>query len=116
MSVVFDNAHFDHMTGGDVSLQAELITLFCDQAELWRRVMIPEAPTPLWRDAAHTAKGSAKGLGLWALADACEDAEMLGRTGAIEGAIVAATLARARAALDVALNALRAQRLSPALA
>ena len=30
-----------------------------------------------WKEAAHTLKGSARGVGAWALADATADAELL---------------------------------------
>lgn len=100
---IFDRQHFAHMTGGDDALQAEIVQIFRVQAELWGRLLIPDAPTPIWRDAAHTVKGSARGLGLWALAEACEHAEGLGKAGAVEGAMVSAALARVRGRLDEAL-------------
>lgn len=103
---VFDRPHFAHMTGGDVSLEAEIVHIFRVQTELWSRLLIPDAPTPIWRDAAHTVKGSARGLGLWALAEACERAEELGKGGAVEGALVSEALAGVRAALAEALDAL----------
>jgi HPt (histidine-containing phosphotransfer) domain-containing protein len=70
--IVFDRAHFDAMTGGDRALQAEVISLFRDQAAAWARALADDAKA---RDAAHMIKGSAQGLGLWALAAACEAAE-----------------------------------------
>lgn len=106
MSETFDRAHFAMMTGEDAALQAEIIAMFRVQALLWSRLLIPDAPTVTWADAAHTAKGSAKGLGLWRLAEACEEAERLGRAGAVEGDMVAAALARVRDALAEALGAL----------
>jgi HPt (histidine-containing phosphotransfer) domain-containing protein len=109
MSETFDRAHFAMMTGGDAALQAEIVALFKVQAQLWSRLLIPDAPTATWTDAAHTAKGSARGLGLWRLAEACEEAERLGRAGAVEGAMVAAALARVREALGEALGALEAR-------
>lgn len=103
---IFDRDHFAMMTGGDVELQGEIAAIFRVQAALWARLLIPDAPTSVWADAAHTVKGSAKGLGFWLLADACEQAETLGRAGAVEGAMVAAALLRVRQALDQALDAL----------
>lgn len=100
---VFDRAHFDTMTASDRSLQIELIGLFRAQSVLWRRLLIPDAPVHTWRDAAHTVKGTARGLGLWALADACEAAETLGRAGAVEGRWVSEHLERVRARLEEAL-------------
>jgi len=109
MTETFDRAHFAMMTGNDASLQAEIVAIFRVQAQLWSRLLIPDAPTATWADAAHTAKGSAKGLGLWRLADACEECEALGRAGAVEGDMVAGALTRVRAALGEALDALDAR-------
>lgn len=89
---VFDRAHFEIMTGGDAALQREVIALFRGQVEDWSTVWASES----WREAVHTIKGSARGLGLHALAAACEAAEQ--RPRAREE--VAAALADAVAALD----------------
>lgn len=105
-SRIFDRDHFSMMTGGDLELQGEILQIFRVQAELWGRLLIPDAPTPIWRDAAHTVKGSAKGLGLWELSDACAHAEDLGKAGAVEGALVQAALGRVRGRLDEALEAI----------
>jgi chemotaxis protein histidine kinase CheA len=107
-SHIFDRPHFAMMTGGDAELQAEIVEIFRVQAQLWARLLIPDAPTPIWRDAAHTVKGSARGLGLWALAEACEHAEDLGKAGAVEGAMVQSALGRVRARLDEALEEIAA--------
>jgi HPt (histidine-containing phosphotransfer) domain-containing protein len=60
------------MTGGDRALQGEVIALFRQQVAGWRAHI--EAGGD-WRDAVHTMKGSARGIGLNALAAACEAAE-----------------------------------------
>ena len=70
--IVFDRAHFNHMTAGDRALQTEVLALFGAQVEAWRAQLTSGQG---WRDAAHTLKGSARGIGLQALADACESAE-----------------------------------------
>lgn len=103
---VLDIDHFGHMTGGDAALQAEIITLFRAQAELWSRLLVVDAPVQTWRDAAHSAKGSARGLGLWKLAEVCAKAEQLGRDGSVDGREIAAGLAAVREALREALDAL----------
>ena len=60
--LVLDRAHFDHMTGADRALQLEVLGLFRMQVEGWtRRVRRQRAG---WRDAVHTLKGSARGIGL----------------------------------------------------
>ena len=69
---VFDSDHFDAMTAGDRALQLEVIALFRDQADAWRAAC---GRADGWREAVHTMKGSARGIGLFALAAACETAE-----------------------------------------
>lgn len=97
MSTILDRAHFDHMTGADRALQLEILDLFKMQVEGWREAFASGAG---WREAVHTMKGSARGIGLMALAEACEAAE-----GADEASRGAA-LARVEAALGEALVAL----------
>lgn len=98
MTAVFDQKHFDHMTGSDAELQAEIIALFRGQAPQVDVHLRPDIAG--WRDAAHLLKGSSRGIGLFVLADACEAAE-----GATESLIPAA-LANVRAALAQALEIL----------
>lgn len=102
----FDLNHFQAMTGEDPALQAELAALFKAQAKLWERLLVVDAPAPTWRDAAHTLKGSARGLGLWRLAEACSGVEAAARSGLREGPKVHRALARARKELRAALEAL----------
>lgn len=70
--LVLDRAHFDHMTGADRALQLEVLGLFRMQIDAWRAAF---GGGESWRDAVHTMKGSARGIGLMALAAACEAAE-----------------------------------------
>jgi HPt (histidine-containing phosphotransfer) domain-containing protein len=107
---ILDRDHLSTMTGGDGALQLELFGLFGSQAALWQRLFTVDAPMNTWRDAAHACKGSAKGLGLWRLAEACTLAEQLGREGLIEGPDVEQALAAVRAELGLALEALHALR------
>jgi len=93
---VLDQAHFDHMTGADRSLQREVVGLFRAQVDGWTTAMHSEN----WHTAVHTLKGSARGIGLSTLAAACEHAE------AAEGADVASCLDQVRTALAEALSAL----------
>jgi HPt (histidine-containing phosphotransfer) domain-containing protein len=94
---IFDQAHFSHMTAGDRALQREVVDLFRAQVEGWSTAM---SAGQGWREAIHTLKGSARGIGLSALAEACEAAERA------SNGEVAAAIARTRAALDQALAAL----------
>jgi HPt (histidine-containing phosphotransfer) domain-containing protein len=94
---VLDRAHFDMMTGADRALQREVLGLFRMQVEGWSAAL---SGADGWRDAVHTMKGSARGIGLAALAAACEAAEHAA------AAETAPALARVRAALAEALAAL----------
>jgi HPt (histidine-containing phosphotransfer) domain-containing protein len=93
---VLDRAHFDHMTGADRALQAEVLELFRVQADGWSAAL---AAGEGWRDSVHTLKGSARGIGLNRLAAACESAEAAADAGAAL-VFVRAALAEALAALD----------------
>jgi hypothetical protein len=94
---ILDCAHFDHMTGADRALQLEVLGLFRGQVEGWRGAF---ASGEGWREAAHTMKGSARGIGFTQLAAACEAAERADEAGR------AAALAQVEAALGKALVAL----------
>lgn len=93
--LVLDRVHFDHMTGADRALQIEVLGLFRMQVEGWSAAMASDAG---WREAVHTLKGSARGIGLSALAAACEAAETAEDS--------EAGLAGVRVALNEALGAL----------
>ena len=93
--LTLDRAHFDHMTGADRALQIEVLGLFRAQVEGWAAAM---ADAQGWREAVHTLKGSARGIGLNALAAACEAAETAEDS--------EAGLAGVRVALGEALGAL----------
>lgn len=73
-----DFGHLEVYAGGDLALMEEVLGLFREQASLWVRLLDPHAAADAWRDAAHTLKGSARGIGAFALADACEAAELSG--------------------------------------
>jgi HPt (histidine-containing phosphotransfer) domain-containing protein len=93
----FDRAHFAHMTGDDSALQAEVLGLFRAQAEGWRAALDPAHGA--WRATVHTIKGSARGVGFWELAEACERAERAEGEGASEALnALKAALAQALAA------------------
>ncbi|HVK79840.1 MAG TPA: Hpt domain-containing protein [Verrucomicrobiae bacterium] len=97
MSTILDRAHFDHMTGAERPLQLEIVDLFRGQVDGWRGAFVSGAG---WREAVHTMKGSARGIGLTALAAACEVAESANETER------GPALAQVEAALGEALAAL----------
>lgn len=94
--MTLDRAHFDMMTASDRGLQLEVLGLFRMQVQGWRNAF----DAAEWREALHTLKGSARGIGLTALATACEAAE------SVADAERSAAIATVRQALTEALTAL----------
>ena len=91
-----DLEHLSRMTLGEASLEREVLQLFGRQAELLVTRMQTAAPAVV-AAAAHTLKGSARGIGAWQVADAAEKVELA--TTAAEPEIQAA-VARVCSALD----------------
>jgi HPt (histidine-containing phosphotransfer) domain-containing protein len=102
-SIILDRDHLDRMTGSDRALQAEILSLFRHQAELWGRLLDPKAPSDGWVDAAHTLKGSARSIGAVTLAKACQDVETAGRDGSLSQLDICVKLSAVRDALDAAI-------------
>ena len=94
-----DFKHLEIYAGGDMALVEEVLGLFREQAAMWVRLLDVGAPAEAWRDAAHTLKGSSRGIGAFALADACEAAELAGPDVGQRTVLVD----RVRHALDLAL-------------
>lgn len=72
-----DLAHLDAQTMGDVSLRAEVLALFVQQADDLERRM-PSSRDDEQRRLAHTLVGSARGIGAFAVADRAACIEKLG--------------------------------------
>ena len=74
---VLDRAHLALYSGGDAALEAELFGLLQGQIEACLARMSQAAPgaDQVWRDAAHTLKGAARGVGAMQLGEACAAAE-----------------------------------------
>ncbi len=87
-----DFACLESYAAGDLGVVEEVLDLFRQQAGLWAPLIVPGQEG--WRDAVHTIKGTARGIGAGALAEACETAEAKG-----EGHLPAV-----RDALDAALS------------
>jgi HPt (histidine-containing phosphotransfer) domain-containing protein len=82
-------------TGGDEAVGEEVLNLFREQAAIWSRLLDPRSAG--WRDAVHTVKGAAGGIGALELAEVCAAAE------AAPAELAAPVLDRVRDALDRAL-------------
>jgi HPt (histidine-containing phosphotransfer) domain-containing protein len=88
---VIDFAYLEGFAAGDRTVVKEVLGLFRASYDDWLARLTPEAPD--WRDVAHTIKGAGRGIGAFALGDACEKAEAEG----------AAQLPALRAQLDATM-------------
>jgi len=95
-----DFAYLETYAADDQAVVDEVLGLFREQATLWMRLLDPSAPGQAWRDAAHTLKGSALGVGATALAEACAAAEQAAQMSSVERTY---RLERVRNALEAVL-------------
>jgi HPt (histidine-containing phosphotransfer) domain-containing protein len=72
--LVLDEGHLRRMTLGDQSLEREVLQVFARQITLMLRRIARAEPAHA-AAAAHTLKGSARGLGAWRVANAAERLE-----------------------------------------
>lgn len=86
-----DFAYLEDYAAGDRTVIEEVLALFREQASMWMPMLEPDGAG--WRDAVHTIKGAARGIGAFSLGDACERAEQQGPSG----------LSGVRTAMDAAL-------------
>ena len=77
-----DLAHLARMTLGDHSLEREVLALFDRQAEMLL-ARIRKATPAVAAAAAHTLKGSARGIGAWRVASAAEAVELAAASQAV---------------------------------
>ncbi len=102
LSGAVDFGVLEAMTAGDADVGEEVLGLFVQQAELWAGMLDPSGDA--WRDAAHTLRGAAAGIGARALAEAGAAAE------AAEPPAHHSALERVRLELDRALADVAAWR------
>lgn len=89
-----DLVHLSRYTLGNRSLEQEVLGLFLTQSTLYLSRLKDAADDKTWRDAAHTIKGSARGIGAWHVVASAEAAEKL------QGARLKAGRARSVAVLE----------------
>ncbi len=71
-----DLKHLDSYTGGNRALNEEVLRLFDTHCrEMLEKLEGHPGNDKIWREAAHTLKGAARGIGAFDLADAAADAE-----------------------------------------
>lgn len=71
---------FDHLAryiGEDVSVYAEVFSLFKHQVEMWSKLFDAGSDDDQWRSVMHSLKGSARAIGAKNLSELCEHAEAL---------------------------------------
>jgi HPt (histidine-containing phosphotransfer) domain-containing protein len=68
--------YLEDFTAGDEAVIDEVLALFREQAAMWSVLLDPASDG--WRDAVHTIKGAARGVGAFALGDVCAEAEARG--------------------------------------
>lgn len=97
MSDAIDLKHFTDVTFGDRALQREILGLFDAQVSKLAET-IRTASAEARREAAHTLKGAARGVGAFGLGDAAEAIERDGSQAALDRMTQAVEAARAAAA------------------
>lgn len=95
--MLIDLVHLSKYTLGDRDLECELLGLFRSQSGVYLKRLEAAASLTDWKEAAHSLKGSAKGIGAWAIADHAETAEQLN---GIEETVREETLQSMRATVD----------------
>jgi len=105
-----DFQYLERFTAGDGDVIDEVLGLFREQAAIWVALLDPTSDG--WRDAVHTIKGAARGVGAFHLGDACAQAEADGPGGlpAVRDALDAALADVAAYAHERALQSLRTPR------
>ncbi|MGZ9114499.1 MAG: Hpt domain-containing protein [Brevundimonas sp.] len=102
LSGAVDFAVLEATTGGDDGISEEVLGLFAQQAALWSPML--DVRDEGWRDAVHTLRGAAAGIGAGRLAEACQAAE------AADKADAPPLLERVHDALEIALADVAAYR------
>ncbi len=72
-----DLVHLARHTLGDPQLEREVLQLFVVQSRIYLRRLKEAMDERTWREAAHTIKGSARGIGAWGVAKQAETTERL---------------------------------------
>jgi HPt (histidine-containing phosphotransfer) domain-containing protein len=86
MSAVIDDTHLARMTLGDRRLEREVLELFVRQTTIMLGRIVGAQPA-MAAAAAHTLKGSARGIGAWRVARAAELVENAASGEGAEGAM-----------------------------
>jgi HPt (histidine-containing phosphotransfer) domain-containing protein len=99
---VIDATHLARMTLDDRGLEREVLELFVRQTTIILD-RIARAEPAIAAAAAHTLKGSARGIGAWRVARAAEMVEEAARTGASDDETEEATVELKAASLEASV-------------
>lgn len=72
-----DLVHLARYTLGNRALEREVLVLFHAQCKIYLQRLEEAGEDKAWADAAHTIKGSARGIGAWPIANCAQSAETL---------------------------------------
>jgi HPt (histidine-containing phosphotransfer) domain-containing protein len=89
MSNSIDQVHLERMTLGDRGLEREVLAIFARQTAMTLERIVGAGPARA-AAAAHTLKGSARGIGAWRVAEAAERLEQAATTAADEATMLSA--------------------------
>jgi HPt (histidine-containing phosphotransfer) domain-containing protein len=95
-STSIDHVHLERMTLGDRALEREVLEIFVRQTAMTLERIAGAGPART-AAAAHTLKGSARGIGAWRVAEAAERLEQAA-IGAADAAAMLAAIAELEAA------------------
>ena len=84
-----DQVHLERMTLGDRDLEREVLAIFARQTAMTLERIVGAGPARA-AAAAHTLKGSARGIGAWRVAEAAERLEHAATSAADETAMLSA--------------------------
>ena len=89
MSNSIDQVHLERMTLGDRGLEREVLAIFARQTAMTLERIVGAGPARA-AAAAHTLKGSARGIGAWRVAEAAERLEQAATSAADEATMLSA--------------------------
>jgi HPt (histidine-containing phosphotransfer) domain-containing protein len=91
-----DFSILEGFAAGDQTVIEDVLNLFREQAQIWAPLL--DVTSEAWRDAAHTVKGAAAGIGAVELSKLCGEAERVSEE------LAQPALERVHDALDRALS------------
>ncbi|MFC3230829.1 Hpt domain-containing protein [Marinibaculum pumilum] len=98
---VLDISQLRQFTAGEPALELEIAELFAETSAGYVAAMVPDASDKAWHEAAHSLKGSARGIGAGRVAQLAASAENLVGAEAVPERRAEAQAALSQAVADV---------------